>query len=58
MYAAYLLVLEWFGSDGETHSVHRLLEISWHSKGLNIGRPFHYACILKRLYNRSTAVCT
>ena len=37
MQLIYLLVLEWFGSDGETHSVHRLLEVSWHSKGLSIG---------------------
>ena len=61
MQLSYLLFLEWFGSDGETHSVHRLLEIGWHSNGLSIGKHKTITLCMHaspKIFKTSTAVCS
>ena len=61
MQLSYLLFLEWFGSDGETHSVHRLQEIGQHSKGLSIGKHKTITLCMHaspKIFKTSTAVCS
>ena len=49
--SVHLLVMEGLGSDGEAHSIHTLLKVSWHTQRLHRHKEG------KILYIRTCTVC-